>query len=172
MKSLVSFTLLFVFCALATSCSVTQQKFSAIETVKTKGKGWKDNYAIQSIDSVTKSRNLIELLELHRYNTDSIYHLEVTTKALVIHFRDRLGGYHFLQYEGKLKRHCFEFYTEYETLNFPPLLIMTQKTKFQLYRQPDASLVVLKSFDHSGMLFIMGAGNSGSYYSIFKSISR
>ena len=70
MKSLVSFTLLFVFCALATSCSVTQQKFNAIETVKTKGNGWKDNYAIQSIDSVTKSRNLIELLELNRYNAD------------------------------------------------------------------------------------------------------
>ncbi|MCZ8168136.1 MAG: hypothetical protein ACK5RV_02725 [Flavobacterium sp.] len=172
MKSLISVTFLFVFCALTTSCSVTQQKFRTIETVKTKGYGWKDNYAIQSIDSVSKSRNLLELLELHRYNADSIYHLEVTSKALVIHFRDRLGGNHFLQYEGKLKRHCFEFYTEYKTLNFPPLLIMTQKTKFQLYRKPDASLVVLKSFDHSGMLFIMGAGNSGSYYSIFKSISR
>ncbi|MEN9335501.1 MAG: hypothetical protein RLZZ500_488 [Bacteroidota bacterium] len=172
MKSFTSLTLLLVFSALATSCSVSQLKFREIEKVKTKGKGWKDNYAIQPIDSVANARNLIELFELNRYNADSIYHLEVTSKALVIHFRDRLGGHHYMHYEGKLKRECFEFYTEYETLNFPPLLMMTQKSKLQLYRQPDSSLVVLKTFDHSGMLFIMGAGNSGSYYSIFKSLSR
>lgn len=172
MKSFTFLTLLLVFSALATSCSVSQLQFQEIEKVKTKGTGWKDNYALQPIDSVDKKRNLIEFFELNRYNADTIYHLEVTPKALVIHFRDRLGNHHFLHYEGKLKRKCFEFYTEYETLNFPPLLMMTQKSKMQLYRQPDSSLVVRKTFDHSGMLFIIGAGNSGSYYSIFKSLSR
>lgn len=171
MKSILRFLLLFLVGNILVSCAASQLQFRELHTVKTMHQGWIGNYSIQPTDSIFHKRNLIEMLELHRYDADSICQLQIMPEALVIRFKDRLGGLHYVHYQGKLKQNCFEFYTEYETLNFPPLLIMTQKTKIQLYRLQDSSLVVRKKYDHSGMLLFFGAGNSGAYYSIFKSKS-
>lgn len=102
---------------------------------------------------------------------DSITEISTKKNLLIVAFIDELGGKHYKTFEGKFRRKYFQFHLIYETSLYPPILLLFQENRVRLSIDKDSNLVINNYHDNSGMVLIMGAGNSwNSEYTFNKKI--
>lgn len=65
-----------------------------------------------------------------------------------------------LQFYGKKRHKKFVFYTNYETISFPVLLMKKEMQRFKVYISESKELIIQKYNVNEGMLLFFGAGNS------------
>jgi hypothetical protein len=73
-----------------------------------------------------------------------------------------------LQFHGKLHRKKFVFYTNYETINFPVLLMKKQMERYKIHISENNELVIQKFNVSEGMFLLFGAGTSNENIYKFK----
>lgn len=157
------FFTLFIF--LLISCS-SQDSFKrkGLVNIHKKIHGSYKNSTISSSSCKIKLSRFFDLTE-----ADSIIEINSQKNILIVAFMDELGKKHYKTFEGKFRRKFFQFHLEYETNLYPPILLTFQENRVRLSIDKDSNLVVNNYRDNSGMILIMGAGNSwNSKYSFNK----
>lgn len=94
--------------------------------------------------------------------------LKINKNKLYIRFTDKNKKDFVLQFFGKLHQKKFVFYTNYETINFPVLLMKKQMERYKIHVLNNNEIVIEKYNVSEGMFLLFGAGSSSENVYKFK----
>ena len=96
--------------------------------------------------------------------------LKLQKDDLYITFQDILRKQFVIKINGKRHRKRFVFYTNYETISFPVILISKQMTKYSIEFPNNETVLFKRNYTSEGMFLLFGAGSSSEKEYIFKII--
>ena len=96
--------------------------------------------------------------------------LKLQKDDLYITFQDVLRNQFVIKINGKRYRNRFVFYTNYETISFPVILISKQMTKYSIEFPNNETVLFKRNYTSEGMFLLFGAGSSSEKEYIFKII--
>lgn len=149
--------LLLLFSALLFSCSA-QDSFQGKDLVEM-DKKISGSYQNSSSEGSINGK-LWQFFNLKQ--NDSVVEINSVKNKLFVGFIDGSGDKHVITFEGKFRKKFFQFDLDYKTLLVPPLLMSIERRQVRLSIDKDSNLVVNCYQDNSGMILIIGAGNSGN----------
>ena len=88
--------------------------------------------------------------------------IEMTIKneELFLKFEDSSQKISVLKFYGKWYRKKFVFYTNYQTVSFPGLLITKEMSRYTIFLSGDNEIIFRNHYANEGMVLFFGAGNS------------
>lgn len=92
--------------------------------------------------------------------------LKLEKDKMYLSFSDLNKKEFVLQFDGKLHKKKFVFYTNYKTINFPLLLVTKEMKRYEIYISENTDLLVEKYAVSEGMMLCFGAGHS--YKNIYR----
>ncbi len=165
----------FVFVLFLASCSV-QNQINKEEFEKTPKKLSVRFY--DKLDTIQHqygnqffTRSLInEFTDKKNINYNEPIELKLQKDDLYITFQDILRKQFVIKINGKRHRKRFVFYTNYETISFPVILISKQMTKYSIEFPNNETVLFKRNYTSEGMFLLFGAGSSSEKEYIFKII--
>lgn len=131
-------------------------KRKGLINVNRKISGTYQNTTISKYDTKVKLSNFFELFE-----SDSVVEIKTQKNMLIVGYIDSKGR-HYKTFQGKFRNKFFQFYLNYDTLLFPPLIATIQERRVRLSLNENSDLVINEYYDNSGMILFFGAGHSGN----------
>ena len=126
---------------------------------------------IAQYDVRVLTRSLIkEFVENDKVDYSKPVTLKLEKEKMYMHFTDVNKKEFVLLFYGKLRKKKFVFYTNYETINFPFLLMKKQMERFKVCISKNNDLLIEKYYVSEGMFLVFGAGTSNENMYKFKII--
>lgn len=126
-----------------------------------------DTIAQYDIRVLTKSL-IKEFVDNDKVDYSKPVSLKLEKDKIFVRFTDVYKKEFVLQFHGNLHRKKFVFYTNYETINFPVLLMKKQMERYKIHISENNELVIQKFNVSEGMFLLFGAGTSNENIYKFK----
>ncbi len=126
-----------------------------------------DTIAQYDIRVLTKSL-IKDFIDNDKVDYSKPVSLKLEKDKMYLRFTDVYKKEFVLQFHGKLHRKKFVFYTNYETINFPFLLMKKQMERFKVCLSENNDLLIEKYKVSEGMFLLFGAGTSSENMYKFK----
>lgn len=126
-----------------------------------------DTIAHYDIRVLTKSL-IKDFIDNDKVDYSKPVSLKLEKDKMYLRFTDVNKKEFILQFHGKLHRKKFVFYTNYETINFPFLLMKKQMERFKVCISENNDLLIEKYKVSEGMFLLFGAGTSNENMYKFK----
>jgi hypothetical protein len=149
---------------LVTSCSV-QEDISTDNFKKIP-----DDFSAQfydNLDTISSYENKLftkslvtDFVDKANINYSVPLQISIVDNELFLSFKDLNDKHFVLKFYGRKHKNRFVFYTNYETVSFPFILMSKEMKKYRIYLTNTNEIIFRKETENTGMILFFGAGHS------------